>query len=102
MSFERANRLCPGREAPACTRRSFLGRSSMGFGALAFLGLAQTCARGQQPGPRTPFQARARRVIFLFMDGGVSHVDSFDYKPELARRHGQPAVWRADSLSQAT
>jgi hypothetical protein len=51
---------------------------------------------------RTHFPAKARRVIFLFMDGGVSHVDSFDFKPELARRHGQPAVWRADALSQST
>ncbi|SVC50197.1 uncharacterized protein METZ01_LOCUS303051, partial [marine metagenome] len=36
------------------------------------------------------FPPRAKRVIFLFLHGGVSHVDSFDPKPELARRHGQP------------
>jgi hypothetical protein len=102
MSFERANRLCPGHERPACTRRDFLSRSSMGFGALAFLGLSQQWASAQAPAARPHFPARAKRVIFLFMDGGVSHVDSFDYKPELARRNGQPAVWRADALSQAT
>jgi hypothetical protein len=99
MSFEHTNPLCPGRESPACTRRHFLSRSSLGFGALAFLGLAHQWAAAA--GTRTHFPPRARRVIFLFMDGGVSHVDSFDYKPELARRHGQPAVWHADALSQA-
>jgi hypothetical protein len=40
-------------------------------------------------------------VIFLFMDGGVSHVDTFDPKPELNRRSGQPAQWRQDPKSQA-
>src|SRR5436309_15479891 len=100
MSFDRRNPLCPGRDRPACTRRAFLSRSGMGFGALALLGLAHQEA--QAGGARTHFPARARRVLFLFMAGGVSHVDSFDYKPELARRNGQPAVWRADALSQAT
>ena len=41
------------------------------------------------------FAPRAKRVIFLFMDGGVSHVDSFDPKPELTKRSGQPAKWKA-------
>jgi hypothetical protein len=41
--------------------------------------------------PRSPhFPARAKRVIFLFMHGGPSHVDTFDYKPELIKHHGQP------------
>ncbi|HLW66167.1 MAG TPA: DUF1501 domain-containing protein, partial [Gemmataceae bacterium] len=41
--------------------------------------------------PKTPhFPARAKRVIFLFLHGGVSHVDTFDPKPELAKRNGQP------------
>jgi hypothetical protein len=102
MSFEHANSLCPGRTTPSCTRRDFLKRSSMGFGWLAYLGLRQQWAAAQNPATRTHFPARAKRVIFLFMDGGVSHVDTFDPKPELARRHGQPAVWRADALSQAT
>jgi hypothetical protein len=47
------------------------------------------------------FAPRAKRVILLFMDGGVSHVDSFDPKPELTRRSGQPAQWRPDPKSQA-
>ena len=41
--------------------------------------------------PRQPhFEPRAKAVISLFMSGGVSHVDTFDYKPELQRRHGEP------------
>lgn len=45
---------------------------------------------GEPLGPRRPmFAPRAKRVIFLFMQGGPSHVDSFDYKPELRRRDGQ-------------
>ncbi len=90
------NPRCPG-FASAFNRRDFLQRSSMGFGWLAYQGLAQQWASAA-----THFTPRAKRVIFLFMDGGVSHVDSFDPKPELAKRHGQQAVWRADALSQGT
>ena len=40
--------------------------------------------------PRQPmFPARAKRVIFIFMQGGPSHIDTFDYKPELTRKDGQ-------------
>ncbi|MBM3846817.1 MAG: DUF1501 domain-containing protein [Verrucomicrobia bacterium] len=83
------------------SRREFLGRSSMGFGALALAGLSRAWSA---PGtrPLTHFAPRARNVIFLFMDGGVSHVDTFDPKPELTRLHGQPAKWRPDPRSQAT
>src|SRR5947209_3250095 len=83
------------------SRRDLLRRTHLGFGWLAFLGLAHARARAESA-PRPHFAPKARHVIFLFMDGGVSHVDSFDPKPELTRRHGQPAVWRADALSQAT
>ncbi len=58
------------------------------FGWLALASMAQREARGQEQ--LTPPPARAKRVIFLYMDGGVSQVDSFDPKPELAKRHGQP------------
>src|SRR5262245_26681837 len=104
MSPERprkSHRLCPGCEKPAWTRRDFLRRSSMGFGWLAFAGLADQWARAATGSKQPHFSPRARRVIFLFMDGGVSHVDTFDPKPELTKRHGQPAKWKADALSQA-
>jgi hypothetical protein len=56
--------------------------------ALAAL-LAEQAAGGEAPLPRPHFRARGKNVIFLFMDGGVSHVDSFDPKPGLDRRDGQ-------------
>jgi len=99
-----ANPLCPGRLAPAATRRNFLQQSSLGFGWLAFAGLFGRTGASAIPHSafRTPhFTPRAKHVIFLFMDGGVSHVDTFDPKPELTKRHGQPAQWRADELSQS-
>ncbi|MEX0728759.1 MAG: DUF1501 domain-containing protein [Planctomycetaceae bacterium] len=92
---------CPGCQTPALSRRDFLNRSSMGFGALAFAGLAQQWAAAGTGAAKTHFAPRAKHVIFLFMDGGVSHVDSFDPKPELTKHNGQPAKWRPDVLSQS-
>jgi hypothetical protein len=63
------------------SRRSFLQSTGCGFGWLAASALAG--ARAAVPGPH--LLPRAKRVIFLFMQGGVSQVDSFDYKPRLQR-----------------
>ena len=76
------------------TRRDWLQRSACGFGSLALSGLSAeqaVAAKGKNPlAPRDPmFPARAKRVIFIFMQGGPSHVDSFDYKPELAKSDGK-------------
>ncbi len=76
---------CPGRVPPALTRRGLLQRASAGFGWLAFNGLF---TRGAASSP--PLPARAKHVIFCFMDGGPSHVDTFDYKPMLKKHQGQP------------
>ena len=75
------------------SRRELLRTGSCGFGYLALAGLAQQQAQAatapQPPSPlatrTTHFAPRARRVIFLFMQGGPSHIDTFDYKPELSR-----------------
>jgi len=78
------------------TRRQVLRRSALGFGSLALAGLLSDDARADDmvAGPlavRQPhFPATARRVLFLFMHGGVSHVDSFDPKPKLTEMNGQP------------
>ena len=77
-------RACPGRIAPASSRRSFLQQSSLGFGWLAFNGLFGNPANAA--GPST---AKAKSIIFCFMDGGPSHVDTFDYKPMLKKHEGQ-------------
>lgn len=79
------------------TRREALKRSSTGFGAMALAALMRdrayadttTLPRGAAL-THTHHAAKAKHVVFLFMSGGVSHVDSFDPKPELNKRHGQP------------
>ncbi|GIX04166.1 MAG: sulfatase [Planctomycetaceae bacterium] len=74
-------------------RRTFLGRTLASLGTLAwgYLQATETTA-GSRPGVITPphHTPRARHVIHLCMAGGPSHLETFDYKPELARRHGQP------------
>jgi hypothetical protein len=77
------------------TRRDALRQAACGFGHVALLGLLGEESRGAESvNPLSPLQshfpARAKQVIFLFMHGGVSHVDSFDYKPKLAEMNGKP------------
>jgi hypothetical protein len=69
------------------TRREMLSRAGAGFGALAFAGLAGADELSPRP---ARFRPRATRVIFLFMHGGPSGVDTFDYKPLLQRDSGKP------------
>lgn len=84
----------------AMRRRSFLGRTSLGLGSVALAQLmgsaaavdaAPTAGRAV-PGAVNPlhFAARAKRVIFLCMAGGPSHLETFDHKPKLAQMDGQP------------
>jgi hypothetical protein len=74
------------------TRRQALQSMACGFGYLAFAGLAKAAEAGHV-NPLAPKQghlpARAKRVIFIFMQGGPSHVDTFDYKPRLDRDDGK-------------
>ena len=74
------------------SRRRFLQDSACGFGALAFAGMgtSRAFADGDPLASKKPHhRARAKRVIFLFMQGGVSHVDSYDYKPILDQQDGR-------------
>src|SRR3954463_16220861 len=83
------------------TRRHALTTMSSGIGWLAFSALAQQAAlkNGDSMAARAPhFPARAKRVIFLTMRGGPSHVDLFDYKPELIKRNTQTATLGRDSV----
>jgi hypothetical protein len=88
---------------PSLSRREMLIRSANGFGAVAWAALmgeeefggslaAQPMVRDGDPSsPRPPhYTAKVRSVIFLFMDGGPSQLDTFDPKPRLDREHGQP------------
>ncbi|HND54309.1 MAG TPA: DUF1501 domain-containing protein [Pirellulaceae bacterium] len=86
------------------SRRDWLSRSALGFGQLALAGLLASATMGDgntasgatdsaaNPlAPKPPhYPAKAKRVVFLFMHGGVSHVDSFDPKPKLTEMNGQP------------
>lgn len=78
---------CPGHQPATASRREFLQSAGLGLGwlALADLMSQQAAANGTSP-HRT---AKAKHVIFCFMDGGPSHVDTFDYKPELKKREGE-------------
>ncbi|MBA3700970.1 MAG: DUF1501 domain-containing protein [Planctomycetes bacterium] len=72
------------------SRRQLLGRAACGFGALALAGLSGSPLRAADaPLVRIHHPAKAKRVIFLFMAGGVSQVDSFDWKPELVKQDGR-------------
>ena len=74
------------------TRRAFLGRASMGLGSVALASLLKPDLLGIEPGlsgfPNAP--AKVKRVIFLCMAGGPAHLELLDYKPELAKRTGEP------------
>ena len=78
------------------SRREMLSRTSTGFGMLALAGLmVEKSPAAMSPGSigslsRPHFTPQAKNVIFCFMSGGVSHIDSFDPKPRLAREAGQP------------
>src|ERR1051325_2019993 len=83
------------------TRRELLARSGMGFGLMGLAGvlaadgmLASTARAATDVRPLAPkrphFEAKARRVVHLFMNGGPSHVDTFDPKPALDKYHGKP------------
>ena len=86
----------PSGELTLPTRRQFLQRSGLGFGSLALASLLhrQTGSAATAVDPlalRPPvFAPRAKAVIWLFMTGAPSHVDTWDYKPELQKRSGQP------------
>ena len=71
------------------TRREFLGRTSLGLGSAA---LASLLGRASTPplAGRTHLAPKAKRVIYLFQNGGPTHIELFDGKPALARRHGEP------------
>jgi hypothetical protein len=87
------NRPPHRRGCPGITRRQFLADTGMGFTGLALGAMLfeDGVARGDNPAPdgQPHFQPKAKSVIWIFLCGGVSHVESFDVKPELNRYHGQ-------------
>ena len=76
----------------AISRREFLWRSGGGLGGIALasmLGGERALAGGGMLGGTLHHPAKAKRVVQFFMAGAASHIDLFDYKPELVKRHGQ-------------
>ena len=80
---------CHRFQSEPLTRREMLGRCGGGVGSIA---LAALMGRESLAGTAlaTHHAPRAKHIVFLYMDGGVSQVDSFDPKPRLNREHGQP------------
>jgi hypothetical protein len=86
-----------GRTERAFSRRDFLVRSGLGFGGLALADLISSAFATEKSSPANPlapkvghFAPRAKNVIFLFMEGGPSHLDMFDPKPLLNELAGKP------------
>jgi hypothetical protein len=85
-------------------RRQALARFANGFGMLALADLLAAEARADAPPANPlalkapPYPAKAKRVIFLFMSGGPSHVDTFDPKPALDRHNGKPLPFEMPKL----
>src|SRR5262245_23452277 len=83
------------RRCPGVTRRSFLADTGMGFtglalGAMLFRdGVARADAAPARPDGKPHFAPKAKSVIWIFLCGGVSHVESFDPKPELNKYAGK-------------
>ncbi|HEY1858926.1 MAG TPA: DUF1501 domain-containing protein, partial [Gemmataceae bacterium] len=78
------------------TRRHFFGQCAVGLGSLALTSLlneghAEENVQANPLAPRKPhYEAKAKSVIFLFMAGGPSQLELYDYKPKLADLHGKP------------
>ncbi len=105
--------MSPERRPPPArwTRRRMLAEAANGFGLLALTGMLAD-GRAATPAERSAFDPlavkpphhpqRAKRVIFLFMDGGPSHLDLFDPKPRLTRDHGKPLPFEKPKLARTT
>ena len=84
------------------SRREILKSVSSGFGYLALAGMCAEAAEDNPLAPKSPhFAPKAKRVIFFCMRGGPSHVDTFDYKPQLKVDAGKPGLGRRGTSSRA-
>ena len=82
---------CPGHAANPLSRREILSRASNGFGLVALSSLlADRSYAGLAATPTLHFPPKIKNVIFCFMPGGVSHIDTFDPKPKLESLDGKP------------
>ena len=78
--------------AQQLTRRHFFGRTSLGVGTAALAGLLPSLGAADDNVVTVPtihHKPRAKRIVYLFMSGGPSQIETFDYKPQLRLDHGQ-------------
>ena len=83
---------CPGHLRTALSRRDFLWQLGGGLGGVALTAMLEGARAADNPLSAKPshYPGKAKAVIQIFCPGGLSQVDTWDYKPELARRQGQP------------
>ena len=89
----------------ATTRRQLLSQAACGFGSLALTGLLSETAMAESSAlaARQPhFAPKAKRIIFIFMQGGPSHVDTFNYKPRLDKDNGKKIKFRVARSRKVT
>ena len=104
---------CPGHLPTDLSRRAFLARAGAGVGSLALASLLDPRLLALEPaasskawcGVVQPLHhaPRCKRVIYLYMAGGMSHLETFDHKPQLAAMHGQPmpeSLTRGQQIAQ--
>lgn len=80
--------------SPIASRRQWLRSTACGFGSVALAGLLNDAARADQAeaNPEPHFKPRAKRLIFVFLQGSPSQIDTFDYKPRLQKDDGKPVA----------
>ena len=87
------------------TRRDMLRQTTIGFGQIALAGMIAEQARANPDdalAPKPPhFDPKAKRVLLLFLTGGPSHVDLWDWKPELPKRSGEPIPFELPANNQS-
>jgi hypothetical protein len=92
--------LSHGSTSSALTRRELLARSGCGFGSMALAAMlagdrdavaAGTAEAGVSLHPACIYPPKVKRVVQLFMAGAASHIDLWDYKPDLVKHHGKPS-----------
>jgi hypothetical protein len=87
---------------PLLSRRQFLWNTAGGMGGLALAWMLNCetarAAAGPPSAPLPHFRPRAKRVVQIFCCGGVSHLDTFDYKPELAKFHGRTLEGKGENV----
>ncbi|MGV3719494.1 MAG: DUF1501 domain-containing protein [Actinomycetota bacterium] len=85
-----AHPRCAGPDRRSMSRRELLHRAGGGLGGVALAWMLQQEALAAGSALSTHFPPKVKRVIQIYLCGGVSHVDTFDYKPELEKSHGKP------------